>query len=147
MRPWCPYVGLRRWILQEIGIHPCLLSSTWGVCWRGPSGGMKSCCMQCPACGSSRSPYWTPKLFKNTEYIMTEFWTMPMQSSPFPTTTLIPWVCSFLAGSLVLIACTLWSSYWSHCNCMNNSSSCLTGHFSCFSDCWCRFDEVGVGDI
>ena len=32
---------------------------------------------------------------------------MLMQSSPFPTTTLMPLVSSLLAGSLVLIACTL----------------------------------------
>ena len=55
---------------------------------------------------------------------------MPMQSSPFPTTTLMLLVCSFLAGGWASIACTMWLSYWSHCNCTCVSSSHLAGHFS-----------------
>ena len=60
---------------------------------------------------------------------------MPMQSSPFPTTTLMLLVCSLLAGSLVLLP-VHYGQVTGHIAIVRvNFSSHLTGHLSCFSDC------------
>ena len=128
-------MGLRRWIPQEIGIHPlsfkqylrCLLKrSFWG----------DEVVLYAVSC------MWKLKITVLNTKTLQEY-RIPhdrvldhaMQSSPFPTTTSMLLVCSFLAGSWASIVCTMWSSYWLHCNCMYVSSSCLAGHFSHFSDC------------